>query len=522
MKISFGKYPVDIILCMIWSLILLPTALLDIEGTIRIILGLPFILFIPGYVLIFVLFPTIKTDRGIDIIERIAFSFGLSIAVVPLLGLCLNYTPWGIRLESILFSIFIFIIGVGAIAIYRWIKTSPGERFTISFDLSFKKSESKLNKALTVIIVVSIIIALASIVFVTITPKIGEQFTELYLLSPDGTIEGYPSDLAVGENASVIIGIVNHEYKTINYTVEIWLLEQTFVFNESTNENETVYNHMWYIDKMSVVLNHTSIPLNIEESWEPQWDYNFTFNIKKGDFKLLFLLFTTPTGEYTTDVDYKDIAKQKISSAYRRSYLWISVSNLPKISNVLVIPDSTFLGEFVNISCVVFDVDGVDEVYLNIRDPDGIWQIFSISGNRMGDTYYYNKTYSVVGNYSFYIWANDTTGNASISSGLKFSVTDIPTISDVWVSPPSALQGGFVNISCLIFDADGIDKVFLNISDPDGIVQNFSITGNNTGLIYYCNRTYSVVGEYSYFIWVNDTIGNTNMSDVKQFTVIFT
>ena len=109
MKVSFERYPVDIIVCMLWSTILLPVALLNVEGTLRIILGLPFILFIPGYILIFALFPGRKTDQGIDIIERIALSFGLSIAIVPLIGLGLNYTEWGIRLEPILLSVFLFL-----------------------------------------------------------------------------------------------------------------------------------------------------------------------------------------------------------------------------------------------------------------------------------------------------------------------------------------------------------------------------------------------------------------------------
>ncbi|MCK4349176.1 MAG: DUF1616 domain-containing protein, partial [Thermoplasmatales archaeon] len=153
MRIEIKKYPADVILCMLWSLILLPVALLNVGGTVRVILGLPFILFIPGYILIFALFPTKKTDKGIDTIERIALSFGLSIAVVPLIGLGLNYTPWGIRLEPILLSIFIFVVGVGAVAIYRWIHINPNERFTISFDISLPKSESKLDQALTVILV---------------------------------------------------------------------------------------------------------------------------------------------------------------------------------------------------------------------------------------------------------------------------------------------------------------------------------------------------------------------------------
>ena len=48
-------------------------------------------LFLPGYALIATLFPR-KDD--LDGIERIALSFGLSIAITPLLGLALNYTPF--------------------------------------------------------------------------------------------------------------------------------------------------------------------------------------------------------------------------------------------------------------------------------------------------------------------------------------------------------------------------------------------------------------------------------------------
>jgi uncharacterized membrane protein len=63
-----------------------PLALLSTDTTVCTILGLPFILFIPGYVLIFVLFPTKKGERGINQLERIGLSFGFSLAITSLLG----------------------------------------------------------------------------------------------------------------------------------------------------------------------------------------------------------------------------------------------------------------------------------------------------------------------------------------------------------------------------------------------------------------------------------------------------
>ena len=203
MRILFKKYPAEIILCMLWSLILFPIVILDEQGILSFILGLSFIFFVPGYILIFTLFPTRKSDIGIDIIERIALSFGLSIAVVPLIGLGLNYTPWDIRLESILFSIFIFIIGFGSVAIYRWLNTDLHERFTVSIDVSLPKSESKLDKALIIILSVAIIIAVVSLIYGIVIPKTGEKFTEFYLLGsivtdalfPKVRSFGYPSAL---------------------------------------------------------------------------------------------------------------------------------------------------------------------------------------------------------------------------------------------------------------------------------------------------------------------------------------
>ncbi len=85
------------------------------SNVLRIILGLPFLLFLPGYTLITVLFPR---KRILDGIERVALSFGLSIAVVPLSGFVLNYTPWGIRLYPILISLTIFLIITSVIAWY--------------------------------------------------------------------------------------------------------------------------------------------------------------------------------------------------------------------------------------------------------------------------------------------------------------------------------------------------------------------------------------------------------------------
>jgi len=82
----------------------------------RYILGSVTVLFLPGYVTIETLYPR---EKDLSPLERLALSIGLSLAIVPLIGLVLNYTPWGIRLEPIVSSLTIYIIMLVFIGSYR-------------------------------------------------------------------------------------------------------------------------------------------------------------------------------------------------------------------------------------------------------------------------------------------------------------------------------------------------------------------------------------------------------------------
>jgi len=61
----------------------------------------------------------IKVEDTIDGVERLTLSVGLSIAIVPLIGLILNYTPFGIRFESVFASLSLIIILLFAVYYLR-------------------------------------------------------------------------------------------------------------------------------------------------------------------------------------------------------------------------------------------------------------------------------------------------------------------------------------------------------------------------------------------------------------------
>jgi hypothetical protein len=76
---------------------------------IRYVLGSVFILFLPGYGLTKALFPTHTpfqtSSKALDSAIRIALSIGLSLAIVPVMTLLLDYTTLGVRLTPILLSV---------------------------------------------------------------------------------------------------------------------------------------------------------------------------------------------------------------------------------------------------------------------------------------------------------------------------------------------------------------------------------------------------------------------------------
>jgi len=90
---------------------------------IRYLLGSIFILWLPGYTFIKALFPTqvpIKTSsESPDTIERVVLSIGMSLALVPIVGLLLNYTPWGIRLAPVTLSLLGLSVTFATVAMIR-------------------------------------------------------------------------------------------------------------------------------------------------------------------------------------------------------------------------------------------------------------------------------------------------------------------------------------------------------------------------------------------------------------------
>jgi len=214
----------------------------------RIALALAHVLFVPGYTLVSVLFPE---DSTVDGLERVTLAFGLSIALTAFLALGLNFTPLGIRLGPIVATHTVFVLGgliVAAIRrtnlLYSNHSRPEATPFVVPFDgvlglardiyaeLTGEAAESRLEYALTILLVLSIIFAGVSAAWTLSTPRTGEQFTEFYILTEQETplsnetelvAGGYPTDLTTEESANVVLTVENNEFEQVTYRVVIRL-----------------------------------------------------------------------------------------------------------------------------------------------------------------------------------------------------------------------------------------------------------------------------------------------------------
>ncbi|KYH24893.1 hypothetical protein HAPAU_29850 [Halalkalicoccus paucihalophilus] len=299
------------------------------ETPLRIGFGLVFVLFVPGYALVAALFPE-KGERaveesdvdrsgesGIDGIERTALSFGLSIAVVPLIGLVLNFTPWGIRLVPILLSVGGFtVIAASVAAVRRW-ELPAEERFAVPYRqwagatrTELFEPDTQVDAVLNVLLVCALLLAMSSVAYAVAVPQQGESFSEFYLLTENDegelVADGYPTEFVAGEPQSLIVGIGNQEHEPTEYSVVVQLQEVERTGGANDTGGEVTVNNREQLDTFQTQLDHN-------ETWRQE--HEVTPQTTGEDLRLVYLL-------YNGDVP----ANPTEDNAYRSTHLWISVA----------------------------------------------------------------------------------------------------------------------------------------------------------------------------------------------------
>jgi uncharacterized membrane protein len=200
---------ITITLLLIIAVIFLPFVIL------RLVLGLLFALFLPGYALISALFPS---RSQLSTIERITYSIALSIAIVALIGLLLNYI-WSISVYPILISVSSISI---ILAIVAWLRRrnlpeNTEVHSTSKINLSQTKTPA-FHKILYIIL--TLVIIGAAVISVYVFNNSQEKYTEFYLLGPNGMAEDYPQSLTINQPGNIILIVTNHENEDTGYIIK--------------------------------------------------------------------------------------------------------------------------------------------------------------------------------------------------------------------------------------------------------------------------------------------------------------
>lgn len=204
---------------------------------------------LPGYAVVAAMYPGRErpvpgsdSRQGITLGERVGLSFGVSLAVVPLVALltwpltrlvAANF-PTAIRpLRASMVPALTVVVVVGAvIAARRRSRLPSGHQFTVPVDQwvasireAIGPSASRGSRLLSVALGLSILVAAASLGYGLAAPADGEQFTTAAVLTPgeDGepVATGYPSALEAGESADLVLKLGNHEGESVDYTVVV-------------------------------------------------------------------------------------------------------------------------------------------------------------------------------------------------------------------------------------------------------------------------------------------------------------
>ncbi|MDO5825565.1 MAG: hypothetical protein BZ137_05550 [Methanosphaera sp. rholeuAM130] len=80
---------------------------------------------------------------------------------------------------------------------------------------------NRINKIIKAILIITLIAAIISVIYLVVIHNPGEDYTEFYLLDANNDTLDYPTNITQYSIEKIIIGIQNREHAEVNYTVKV-------------------------------------------------------------------------------------------------------------------------------------------------------------------------------------------------------------------------------------------------------------------------------------------------------------
>lgn len=326
---SYRSIPTDV--AIVASLVVLAdVAILLLPGSVgflRVALGLPLVFFVPGYALLTVLFPeksgapsdatadrrstgsVNRIRRGdVDAVERVALSFGTSLALVPVVVL-LGSTVFGtLSVLPVLATINVVVGCLLAVGTARRRATPEPHRFEVSthrIRRSVFGAESLKSLVRNGVLAVSVVLVASTLIYAIAVPQTGQSFSQLQVLTESGSgdlvTSGYPANVTAGEAESTHVRVENHENERTTYALVVELQRVRAQGGSST-----------VVEEQRLAQMEQTLPPG--ETWEPRVE--FTPELMGSDLRLTYLLYE---GDVPDDPSREN--------AYRSVYTPINVTD---------------------------------------------------------------------------------------------------------------------------------------------------------------------------------------------------
>ncbi len=178
-------------------------------------------------------------------------------------------------------------------------------------------------------------------------------------------------------------------------------------------------------------------------------------------------------------------------------------STPPNIISHSAIPSVQQIHGNVNVTARIQDQAGIENAWVEITDP--LATTFNYSLLSIGDDYWWEQQYDILGTYDYTIIAMDPTGNKITGNGV-FDIVDTikPVIQSYDAQPNPQLVFGYVNITATITDVGGVVNAWVDITDP--LASSVNTTLQRNGDNFWLNQSYSVLGTYTYTISAVDIV----------------
>lgn len=212
----------------------------------RILLALPLLFILPGYALLAAAFPrrAVGSDRltwemparnaaatgSLAPFERVALSVGLSVALVPPLGLVVATAPVATTVGTLAAVVSAVVVAGMFGSVVRRLGLPEAERYESPMAVALAATRTALagsvstrRRALNLCVVVVVVLSLTTMLGALAASPRGASYTSMTLLTQNESGEyvssGYPETLASAERQPPYVELANHEGQTVDYTL---------------------------------------------------------------------------------------------------------------------------------------------------------------------------------------------------------------------------------------------------------------------------------------------------------------